>query len=162
MFEGSWEWIRGNGVAKGAVLAVVGIAGFYYSGVILTHFRPESLDIRMLQAGEATGRAVPADALTVVVDDYGITSPMLLYFAHRKGWSFGSDDLYPQVLDGLRHRGARYFVTTAWSDIERVQPDVATYLKMFPKVALPPGSPGNMMAFDIGAEPSVKNTEAAR
>jgi 4-amino-4-deoxy-L-arabinose transferase-like glycosyltransferase len=162
IFEGSWALLRGNGAGKVAALAIIGVAGFYYSGVILTHFRPDGLDIRMLQAGQAMGRVVPEDATSIVVDDYGITSPMLLYFAHRKGWSFGPDDLYPQVLDGLRHRGARYFVTTAWSDIERIQPDAAIYLKMFPRVVLPPDAPGNMMAFDIGAEPSGKNAEAAR
>jgi len=162
IFDGSWALVRERGAAKLAALAVIGIAGFYYSGVILTHFRPDNLDIRMWQAGQAMNRIVPADAETIVVDDYGITSPMLLYFAHRKGWSFGPDDLYPQVLDGLKHRGARYFVTTAWSDIERVSPDAATYLKMFPKVALPADAPGNMMAFDIGAEPIGKDAEAAR
>jgi 4-amino-4-deoxy-L-arabinose transferase-like glycosyltransferase len=152
-FDGGWALFRGNAAARAAVLAVVGIAGFYYSGVIVSHFRPDSLDIRALQAGQAVSRVVPADALAVVVDDYGITSPMLLYFAHRKGWSFGPDDLYPQVLDGLKRAGARYFVTTVWSDLERTQPEAALYLENFPTVALPPDAPGNMMAFDIGAQP---------
>ena len=51
--------------------------------------------------------------LAIVVDDYGIMSPILLYFAHLKGWSFEPTDLSPPVIDNLRRLGARYFVTHA-------------------------------------------------
>ena len=59
----------------------------------------------MLQAGQAVERVVPGDALAIVADDYGVTSPLLLYFAHRKGWSFDVEDLHPQVIDGLKRQG---------------------------------------------------------
>lgn len=151
LFDGSWALPRGNGLARAAVLTIVGVSGFYYSGVIVTHFRPDNLDIRMLQAGHAVERVVPADALTIVVDDYGVTSPMLLYFAHRKGWSFGPENLYPQVIDGLKRKGARFFATTVWSALERDRPDTAVYLKLYPRVALS-DAPADVVVFDIGVQ----------
>ena len=139
---------RARSVALALALTIVGVAGFYYSGVILTHFRPDNLDLRLLESGRAVERVVPGDALMIVVDDYGVTSPLLLFFAHRKGWSFDPEDLYPQVIDGLRRKGARYFATTAWSRVEEVHPDTAMYLKTFPRVPTD-GAPGNVAVFDL-------------
>jgi hypothetical protein len=149
LFAGSWA-IRGTGLLRAAILVVVGVAGFYYSGVIVSHFRPGNLDVRMFEAGQAVERVVPADALVIVVDDYGVTSPLLLYFAHRKGWSFDAENLHPQVIEGLKRKGARYFASTAWSRIETVNPDAAHYLQGFPPVPLG-RAPGDMVVFDIAA-----------
>ena len=84
----------------------------------------------------------------LVVDDYGVTSPMLLYYGHRKGWSFGVEDLSPQLIENLKRHGARYFVTTTWSAIERDNRDTATYLGLFPKVELS-DAPRDMMVFNV-------------
>jgi hypothetical protein len=89
----------------------------------------------------------------VVVDEYGITSPMLLYFSHRKGWSFDPATLHPLVIEGLKRRGARYFVSTVWTGFERVNADAARYLRTFPQVATPPEVP-DLVVFDIGADRS--------
>ncbi len=47
--------------------------------------------------------------MIVVVDDYGVNSPMLLYFAHAKGWSFDADTVTAHVVRTLEPQGARYF-----------------------------------------------------
>lgn len=151
LFEGRWTLGSAAGLIRSAVLVVVGVAGFYYSGVIVSHFRPNNLDVRMLEAGTAVAQAVPGDALLVVVDDYGVTSPLLLYFAHRKGWSFDPEDLRPQVVDGLRRRGARYFVSTAWSRVEALSPDTVAYLRGLPRLPLD-RAPSDTVVIDLDAQ----------
>jgi len=150
VFGGDWTLRKGRGLIRPVVLATIGIAGFYYSGVIVSHFRPDRLDMRVLLAGAAVQRVVPEDALVVVVDDYGVTSPMLLYFAHRKGWSFGVENLRPQVIDGLKRQGARFFATSLWSRVEAEQPETAYYLKTFPRLELG-DAPADMAVFDLTA-----------
>lgn len=134
--------------AFAGALAIVGGVGFFYSGVVNSHYRPANQDIRVLQAGQAVERVVPGDALLAVVDDYGSTSPLLLYFAHRKGWSFDVENMFPQVVEGLKSHGARYFVTTVWSRFERERPDMTTYLRFYKRVDLE-GAPADMAVFDL-------------
>jgi len=152
-FEGNWRPVQGMGLARAAVLAtlltIIGVVGFYYSGVINTHFRPNTLDVRVLQAGQAVERVVPGDALMIVADDYGSTSPLLLYFAHRKGWSFDVENLYPQVIEGLKRKGARFFVSTVWSRIERERPDTAAYLQLYRRLDLH-DEPRDTVVFELG------------
>jgi 4-amino-4-deoxy-L-arabinose transferase-like glycosyltransferase len=138
----------GSTALLAGLLILIGATGFYYSGIINSHFRPTNPDVRVLEAGQAVERVVPADDLMVVVDDYGVTSPLLLYFAHRKGWSFDVEDVYPQVIDGLKRRGARFFVSTVWSRIERERPETATYLRVYQSVELR-GAPRDMAVFDL-------------
>jgi 4-amino-4-deoxy-L-arabinose transferase-like glycosyltransferase len=140
------RWVRPAALA--AILGIIGFAGFFYSGIINSHFRPNSLDVRVLLAGAAVERVVPPDALVVVADDYGVTSPLLLHFAHRKGWSFDVDNLQPAVIDGLRRFGARYFVTTVWSRIEQERPDAAAYLQYFRRVKVE-NAPGDTAVFEL-------------
>jgi len=151
-FDWSERLGRGARLGRAAVLAtlllIIGATGFYYSGVINSHFRPNSLDVRVLQAGQAVGRVVPGDALTVVADDYGASSPLLLYFAHRKGWSFDVENLYPQVIDGLKRRGARFFASTVWSRIERERPETAAYLRFYRQLDLHE-EPSDTVVFDL-------------
>jgi 4-amino-4-deoxy-L-arabinose transferase-like glycosyltransferase len=137
-----------SAVARGVVLAIVAVVGFYYSGVVNSHFRPNTLDVRLAQAGAAAERVVSPDTLAVVVDDYGVTSPLLLYYMHRKGWSFDVNDLRPEVIEGLKRKGAGYFVTTVWSPIQERRPEAAAYLELHPRVALE-GAPRDTIAFDL-------------
>jgi hypothetical protein len=130
------------------MMTVIASVGFFYSGIINSHFRPNALDVRVLDAGQAVERVVPGDALSVVVDDYGATSPLLLYYAHRKGWSFDVDNLSPKMIDGLRRQGARFFVTTVWSRIEREKPDAATYLRYVRRVEVA-GAPPDTAVFAL-------------
>jgi hypothetical protein len=149
-----WSNTAGHtaGLGRAAMLAtlllVIGVTSFYYSGIINSHFRPNFLDVRVLQAGQAVEGVVPRNALTIVADDYGVTSPLLLYFAHRKGWSFDVEDLQPPVIDGLKRRGARFFASTVWSRIERERPDTAAYLRLYPRVGLR-DEPRDTVVFDL-------------
>jgi hypothetical protein len=149
-FAGSWAPITGNGLGRAVVLVAAAALGFYYSGVVRTHYLMGNLDERIFLAGHAVERVVPARSLLIVADDHGVTSPLLLYFAHRKGWSFDVENLYPQVIDGLRRQGATYFATTRWSDVKLVHPETAYYLETFPQVALS-AEPFDTKVFDIGA-----------
>jgi 4-amino-4-deoxy-L-arabinose transferase-like glycosyltransferase len=152
--EGNWKPVQGMGLARAAVLAalltIIGVVGFYYSGVINSHFRPNALDVRALQAGKAVERAAPGDALMIVADDYGSQSPLLLYFAHRKGWSFDVENLYPQVIEGLKRKGARFFVSTVWSRIERERPDTAAYLQLYRRLDLH-DEPRDTVVFELSS-----------
>jgi hypothetical protein len=67
---------------------------------------------------------------------------------HRKGWSFDVNDLRPEVIVGLKRKGAGYFVTTVWSPIQERRPEAAAYLELHPRVALE-GAPRDTIAFDL-------------
>ena len=153
LFEG--EWIRtrvapgARGLAiAGTVLLAIGLVSFYASSVTQAYFTPRGMAERMQQAGQAIDRATADNDLAVVVDDYGIMSPILLYFAHLKGWSFDVGDLTPQVVDNLRRQGARYFVTTQWSNFKKVRPEAAAYLERYRPVELP-GAPGDTVMVEL-------------
>jgi hypothetical protein len=154
LFDGAW--IRARVAARwwaplavAAVVVAMGVLMFFESGVIRTHFRPSRLDTRMVAAGEAIDRAIdnPA-ALLVVVDDYGVTSPVLLYMAHKRGWSFGPRDLTPATLEWLRRIGGEYFAATRWSDLSRRNPEFAEYLGRFPRMSLS-GAPHDTVLIDL-------------
>ena len=107
--------------------------GFSYSNVVHEFFRPDRLDLRSINAGRAIERRVPADDTLIVVEypQYGANSPILLYRAHRKGWSFDMSSISPHVVQRLQRQfGAAYFATTIWSQIEAKQPVLAEYLKL--------------------------------
>ncbi len=120
---------RAGVIVTGAVVAVLGGLCFWQSGVIDRHFRPETLDSKLLRSGQEIDAATEDNSLMVVVDDYGVNSPMLLYFAHARGWSLDADTASAQVVDGLRvTKSARYFATTRLPDVRRRQPDLALLL----------------------------------
>ncbi len=83
-------------------MVALGLAAFYCSSVTQAYFAPRGMAERMQQAGAAIDRVTSDNDLAIVVDDYGIMSPILLYFMHLKGWSFDVGDLTPQVVDNLR------------------------------------------------------------
>ena len=85
------------------------------------YFAPRGMAEKMYQAGQAIDAVTDDNDVAVVVDDYGIMSPILLYFMHLKGWSFDPGDISPEVIDNLRRLGARYFVTTQWSNLDARQ-----------------------------------------
>jgi 4-amino-4-deoxy-L-arabinose transferase-like glycosyltransferase len=152
-FDGDWiARTIGPGVrwriAVGTVLGAVAALAFVHSRVIDRHFRPENPDIRMLKAGQAIAEAAERGALIVAVDDYGVNSPMLLYFAHARGWSLDADTARADAVRGLTSKGARYFATTRFSDVLRRQPDLGLYLESKRRVPLN-GAPPNTALFDL-------------
>jgi 4-amino-4-deoxy-L-arabinose transferase-like glycosyltransferase len=154
LFDGEWLKTRvakgwAGPVASGLLVTTLAILLFLESGVIRSHFRPTRLDTEMLQAGAAVARAIPErDALLIVVDEYGVTSPVLLYFAERRGWSFGPGDLKPELVDWLRKLGARYFATTEWQDLSRANPTLAADLLRYRQVPLE-NEPPQTRLFDL-------------
>ena len=146
LFDG--DWLRAR--AGGGTWRVAGIAGlvtglglfsFYYSGVLETHFQPRDMAVRMRQLGSSIDAATRDNDLAIVVDDYGIMSPMLLYFSHLKGWSFDPGDLTPEIVENLRRLGARYFITTQWNEVAEARPETTAHLARFPDLAIE-GAPG--------------------
>jgi hypothetical protein len=153
-FDGGWiRRVIGRGIAgmlmTGAALAALGVACFLQSGVIERHFRPTSLDLPLWLAAQAIDGAADDNALMIVVDDYGVNSPMLLYFAHARGWSLDADTATVHAVDALRtSKGARYFATTRWAEVQRKQPDLALFLGSRRKLPLNVASPSTVL-FDL-------------
>ena len=150
LFDGQWIRTRiGAGswapVAVAAVVFAFALLMFRDSGVVQTHFRPDRLDLDMQRAGAAIDVAIDdADALLVVVDDYGVTSPVLLYMARMRGWSFGPADLKPSTVEWLRRIGADYFATTEWNRLADRNPDLVAYLTRYRRLPLP-GQPRTVL-----------------
>jgi hypothetical protein len=153
LFDGDWLRSQLGGAFRpvaisAIVLTVAGVASFYASGVTEAYFAPRGMAEKMLQAGQAIDAVTADNDLAVVVDDYGIMSPILLYFAHLKGWSFDPGDISPEVVDNLRRLGARYFVTTQWSNLARVRPDATSFLERYEVVTVP-GVPADTVVRDL-------------
>jgi 4-amino-4-deoxy-L-arabinose transferase-like glycosyltransferase len=119
-------------VLAAASIIFVGLLGFSRSQVVHEFFRPDRLDLRLIDAGRGIERRVPNGDTIIVVEypQYGANSPILLYRAHRKGWSFDLSSVSPHVVQRLQRQfGAAYFATTIWSQLEARQPVLAEYLK---------------------------------
>ncbi len=138
---------RGTTLALGALLCGFGLLSFFFSGVVRSHFRPNNLDTSIRRAGVAMERVVPADALMVVVD-YGVNSPMLLYYAHRRGWSFDLRSINAETVQNLQHFGARYFAATDWPRLQAQRPELKWYLELHKRVELE-GAPVKAVLFDL-------------
>lgn len=131
-----------------AAVTLLALASFYASSVTQAYFGPRGMAVVMLQAGRAVDAATDDNDVAIVVDDYGIMSPIFLYFAHLKGWAFEPGDLSPPVIDNLRQLGARYFVTTQWSEVKKLRPEAAAFLERYEEVGLA-GAPGNTRLVDL-------------
>lgn len=134
LFDG--EWLRRRfggwwGVPAAAALAVsLAWMAFIYSGVVRYYFRPDGLDLGTMDVGRVVReRTVPGDyVITIEFGEYGNNSPVLLYRAERRGWSFDAKTITPHVVEYLRTRyHTRYLVTTV--DIAPVNRDLALYLR---------------------------------
>jgi 4-amino-4-deoxy-L-arabinose transferase-like glycosyltransferase len=127
-------------LAVGAALTVLGVISFSESFVVRNFFRPAMLDYAPIHAGAAIDEAIPSDALLIVVEltesDNAANAPMLLYHSRRKGWSFDLRGLTPAAVQELRKRGAEYFATIIWSELQRAHPALAQYLESQPEVPL--------------------------
>jgi len=130
------------------VIALLAISSIYSSGAIRIFFEPQDPTERMRRAGKAIDVITADNDLAIVVDDYGIMSPILLYFAHLKGWSFEPTDVSPAVIDNLHRRGARYFVTTRWRELKRDKPETAAFLDTYQDVSIT-GLPADTRLVDL-------------
>jgi len=158
-FDGAWLRAHGGRVmgplGSAAALIAIALLSFKYSGVVPNFFRPDRLDMVPIEAGRSIQAVVDPAALLVTVEyeEYSNNSPILLYWAHRRGWSFDPKSITPQVLELLKQdRGARYFVTTIWRRLSASRPDVAQYLQNRQQVPLP-NAPRDTVLFDL-SEPA--------
>jgi hypothetical protein len=135
------------GLPRAASIAIVSVAvavlslqSFRASGVREKLYRTEYIDASFVEWGRAVREATEnAPLITVDYLEGGANSPMMLYHAHRQGWSFDVHSISVEVIEHLvRTRGARYFVTTVWRELEAEKPDVAAYLLRQRGVVLPP------------------------
>ena len=149
LFEEGWLTERIGGrwrLAKYAsIVAVVAVASIYCSSLTQLYFAPRDMAERMRQAGRIVDVLTDDNSVAIVVDDYGIMSPIFLYFAHVKGWSFEPTDVSPSVVENLRQLGARYFVTTRWDEMKNAKPDTATFLEMYQDVPVGGAPPGTRL-----------------
>jgi hypothetical protein len=157
-FDGRWLEARGGRVfgplGSSAALVSIALLSFQYSGVVQNFFRPGALDWPAIQAGQALEHVVEPDALVVTVEygEFGNNSAILLYWAHRRGWSFDQISITPHVVELLRKDyRARYFATTQWTDLSRVHPDLVAYLRTKRQVPVP-GNPRDTVLFDLNAD----------
>ena len=153
LFEGAWlnqhlGGGRGRLVKYAAVVSLLALASIYCSSVTQLYFSPRDGAERMRQAGRIVDVLTDDNSVAVVVDDYGIMSPIFLYFAHLKGWSFEPTDISPSVIENLRQLGARYFVTTRWPEVKNVRPEAAAFLELFQDVPTG-GAPAGTRLIDL-------------
>jgi 4-amino-4-deoxy-L-arabinose transferase-like glycosyltransferase len=136
--------------ARPVIIAVLALASFYYSGIIRNFFRPETQDTFSIESGKAIATHIPpTDGLIVVEYEAGTNSPVLLYFARRRGWSFDLATISPHVIEKLRKEGALYFATTIFPLLEEKRPDVVTYLKMHREIPLDRRVPNETKLFEL-------------
>jgi 4-amino-4-deoxy-L-arabinose transferase-like glycosyltransferase len=143
-------------IAAGAALTILGVISFSESFVVRNFFRPELLDYTPLQAGAAIDEAIPKDALLIVVEltesQNAANAPMLLYHSRRKGWSFDLRGLTPAAVTELRRRGAEYFATVIWSELQQAHPGFAQYLETQQEIPLA-GAPRDTRVFRLVTGP---------
>ncbi len=138
-------------VVLAVIVTAIAMCNFYLSGVVRNNFRPDNLDVRSLEAGRAVERVVPPGSLVIAVDEYGVNSPMLLYYAHRRGWSFDVPRINLVTIDQLRRSGATFFATTQWSALQRANPHIVTYLRTYRQVGV--GAPPDVVVFNLSQTP---------
>lgn len=125
--------------AMGLGLTVLAVSGFRVSGVIEHLYRTANMNDALINAGAQIDREMPRDALLVTIeyDRYGANSPMLLYYAHRRGWSFDAASITPLVVDYLRGRyGACHVAVMDWHMLESTRPDVTAWLAAWRAIPL--------------------------
>jgi 4-amino-4-deoxy-L-arabinose transferase-like glycosyltransferase len=150
LFDAGWLSERlGNtrrALAKyAALVCFLALSSIYFSNVTQLFFSPREGAVRMRQAGWIVDQVTADNSVAVVVDDYGIMSPIFLYFSHLKGWSFEPTDVSPRVVENLRQLGARYFVTTRWPEFRNARPETASYLEMYQDVPVDGAPPGTRL-----------------
>ncbi|MGH9174260.1 MAG: hypothetical protein ACRD1H_07870, partial [Vicinamibacterales bacterium] len=139
------------GVAMAVPLVLVSLQTFRASGVLNHLYRVERAEYLFVIAGPMVRLVTDGTPIvTVDYDDGGANSAMMLYHAHRQGWSFDVHSISPGVIEHLRTtKGAGYFVTSRWRSIRDQKPEVADYLRRFKVVPQPESVTGNLLVFDL-------------
>ena len=90
-------------------------------------YRPNNLNTALIDGARAIEDATPKGSLLVVVEyaQWGADLLMLLYYSHRRGWSFDASAIRPMVIEYLRDRkgaDAPFFATSGWHRSSRSSP----------------------------------------
>ncbi len=126
--------------AVALVLGSAALVGFRDSGVIEHLYRPDNMNQAVIDAGWAIDRVTPQGGLVVTVEyeQHGSNSPMVLYYAHRRGWSFDATSISQAVAEHLRDRyNACHLVVADWPTFTAWRPDMAAWLATRTPVELP-------------------------
>lgn len=157
IFDGAWHsrgWPRWAG---GLIVWLVGltcaIQAARTSRVEEHLYRPQNLQVNFPRIGDALRAATEPDALVVTAEygDGGANSPMLLYFAYRQGWSFDVRSVTASVIPHLATKGARYFATSNWAELQARKPEVAALLSARYKALPLADVPSGARLFDLAA-----------
>jgi 4-amino-4-deoxy-L-arabinose transferase-like glycosyltransferase len=135
-------WIRARTLRAVAPLlatiawGAIAFMSFAESPIFIALYRPNHLNLGLVDAGRAIDAATPREALFVTVeyDRFGTNSPMLLYYAHRKGWSFDATAMRVVTVQYLQQWGACYVATSHWSMLDA---ETTAYLLTLREIALP-------------------------
>lgn len=140
------RWVRVPALRVAALVLVallwggLAVRSFADSPIFVALYRPNHLNLGLIDAGHAIDAATPPHALLVTVeyDRFGTNSPMLLYYAHRRGWSFDATSIRAVTIDYLhRERGACFAATSHWSLLQAIEPETARHLLTFREIDLP-------------------------
>ena len=138
--------------ALSLILTVVSIEAFRGSNVIPGLYRTKYLTGFFVDHGNFVQSVVPPDALIITVDyeQYGVNSPMLVYYARRQGWSFDGATISPRVIENLRTRyGVTFLFSSMGSKLLEPRDELRHYLEGFEPVPLPEGLQGRLVAVDL-------------
>ena len=70
---------------------MLALASIYFSNVTQLFFSPRDAAVKMRQAGRIVDQATADNSVAVVVDDYGIMSPIFLYLRPPEGLELRAD-----------------------------------------------------------------------
>ena len=156
IFDAAWRAREFPGRrASGAMVvlgALIAVQGVRVSGVERNLYRPDNLQDDVMALGDRIRQSTTPEGLIVTVEysEYGVNSPMLLYFAHRRGWSFDLKSISIREVEWLRTTlGARYLAVTNWHDLSHDKPDVATAIEAGYKEIPLSDTPSNARLFDV-------------
>ena len=148
-----------------AALVAAAFVGFTRSGVVRQLYRPDMLNEDLVAAGSAIDLMTPPNALVATVEyaRYGTNSPMLLFFARRRGWSFDETSISAVVVQQLREkRGVCYLAVADWGGLASQRPDMIAFLERFPAIELP-YAPARYRLVDLGCgAPEARQTAQPR
>ncbi len=138
LFDGPWvrRHVAGGwrGVtAVGCVVTLSCAVSFHYSGIVMEYFRPGWRDLTLLHAGAAIDQHTEPYSGLMVIEHAHIAnaanSPILLYHARRRGWSFDLDSISVPAIEYVRRIGASYLATTLWPRLVAERPEIAEFLQ---------------------------------
>ena len=149
--KGIWS-PRVAAAAVSVFLVLSSVEAFRVSNVIAGLYRPNYLTSHFLDHGSFVQSVVPPDSLIITVDydQFGVNSPMLVYYSRRQGWAFDRASISPQIIEHLRTRyGVAFFFSSMGTKLLPSRDDLRFYLEGFEPVPLPQNLQEGLVAVDL-------------